>query len=41
MLVYKKYEDEKECLTKLNEGKAVQEMMLFHGTRGTDPAIIY
>lgn len=39
--VYRKYEDEKACLTALNGGKFIKEMMLFHGTRQTDPKIIY
>ena len=40
-IVYKKYYDEKNWLKELNEGKEVLEAMLYHGTRGTDPEIIY
>ncbi len=40
-VVYKKFYEEKEELKRLNEGKPVKEMMLFHGTNKTDPKIIY
>lgn len=40
-LVFIKYYQSKGELEYLNNGKKVKEMMLFHGTRGTDPKIIY
>jgi hypothetical protein len=33
--------EEKAFLKELNEGKDIKEMCLFHGTRHTDPKVIY
>ncbi len=39
--MYKKFLEEKAFLKELNEGKEIKEMLLFHGTRKTDPKVIY
>lgn len=37
---YSRYFNEKKFLEKLNGGKTIKEMLLYHGTRTMDPSLI-
>jgi hypothetical protein len=40
-IIYNKFYDEKVYLCNLNGGNEVKQMLLYHGTRATDPKQIY